>query len=507
MLPNFNVKIQDSGRLGFEPFIQEDSSHRGIKVNKALVKIIKNIFSHIGVGKGTINILDSNKKVWSINKQSAINWVLKNDTTADPKIVKKMKNQELIEKILFLYLKKEASLGNADAQYRLGMMYANGKGVAESTVEAFQLYQKSAQQGNPFAQFQLGVLYDLGKGTVHAHEEAEKLYKQAYPGLRKAADEGSAEAKICLGTMYLNGFGVKKSEEQALDLYLSSGEMKDPYVLRNIGQIYSNGALKSESKTFEYYLLAAKQGDILGQIYVSGMYFEGRGVPKSTRKGIYWLEKAAKQGDPIAQYQIGTIYYETGLLTRQRGIDYLQKSAAQGNCESLVKLGKLYLHFQIQFPRIDYRASIAKGIELLQKAADKDDSEAQYTLGQAYGIGHFVTQSDEMSMAWYCRAAENGHEGALKELQKNKPFFLKRLKDNFIKDLGIDAEHPYSFTDILKIYQREALKRHPDRVGSEEAMSQLNTIRDNLVKELQNILGGDLGWGRELLEKADEQLG
>lgn len=505
MIPNFNIKIQESGRLGFEPFIQEDSSHRGIKVNKALVKIIKNIFSHIGVGKGTINILDSNKKVWSINKQSAINWVLKNDTTADPKIVKKMKNQELIEKILFLYLKKEASLGNADAQYRLGMMYANGKGVAESTVEAFQLYQKSAQQGNPFAQFQLGVLYDLGKGTVHAHEEAEKLYKQAYPGLRKAADEGSAEAKICLGTMYLNGFGVEKSHEQALDLFLSSGEMKDPCVLRNIGHIYSkDGELKSETKSFEYYLIAAKQGDLLGQIYVSGMYEEGRGVPKSNRKAVSWLEKAAKQGDSEALYRLGCFYYEN-LLTRKKGMDYLQKSAAQGNCESLFKLGELYFHLQV--PGINYKASIAKGIEFFQKAADKDYSEAQYALGKAYALGYGVEQSSEKAFAWYLRAAQNDHVEAQAELGKDKALVLKHLKDNFIKDLGIDAERSYSFKDFFKIYQREALKKHPDRVGSEEAMSQLNTIRDNLVKELQNILDVDLGWGRELLEKADEQLG
>lgn len=503
MLPNFNVKIQDSRRLGFEPFIQEDSSHRGIKVNKALVKIIKNIFSHIGVGKGTINILDSNRKVWSINKQSAINWVLKNDTTADPKIVKKMKNQELIEKIVFLYLKKEASLGNADAQYRLGTMYAAGKGVAESTVEVFQLYQKSAQQGNPFAQFQLGVLYDLGKGTVHAHDEAEKLYKQAYPGLRKAADEGSAEAKICLGTMYLNGFGVEKSQEQALDLFLSSGEMKDPCVLRNIGHIYSkDGELKSETKSFEYYLIAAKQGDLLGQIYVSGMYEEGRGVPKSNRKAVYWLEKAAQQGDPIALYRMGCFY--KGLYREKKAMSYLHKSAAQGNCESLFKLGELYLHFQVR--GIKYEASIAKGIEFLQKAAEKDYSEAQYALGQAYAIGLGVDQSSEKAFAWYLRAAQNDHVEAQAELGKDKALVLKRLKDNFIKDLGIDAERSYSFKDFFKIYHAEARKKHPDKVGSEEAMSQLNTIRDNLVKELQNILGVDLGWGRELLEKADEQL-
>jgi len=58
---NFDVRIQDS-RASFAPFIKEEANHRGIKVNKGLEKIIKEIFSKVKVGKGTIRILDVNNK-------------------------------------------------------------------------------------------------------------------------------------------------------------------------------------------------------------------------------------------------------------------------------------------------------------------------------------------------------------------------------------------------------------------------------------------------------------
>ncbi|MCA6073214.1 MAG: sel1 repeat family protein, partial [Endomicrobium sp.] len=44
------------------------------------------------------------------------------------------------------WFQKSADQGNVNAQYNLGVMYANGEGVQQNYKEAVNWYQKSADQ-------------------------------------------------------------------------------------------------------------------------------------------------------------------------------------------------------------------------------------------------------------------------------------------------------------------------------------------------------------------------
>jgi TPR repeat protein len=55
--------------------------------------------------------------------------------------------------------------GYAKAQYNLGVMYANDKGVLKDAKQAVYWYQKAADQGQAKAQYNLGVMYANGKGV------------------------------------------------------------------------------------------------------------------------------------------------------------------------------------------------------------------------------------------------------------------------------------------------------------------------------------------------------
>jgi TPR repeat protein len=66
-----------------------------------------------------------------------------------------------------------AAQGHQWAQRRLGLIYAEGKGVAQDYQEAVKWYRLAAAQGNQFAQINLGVMYTNGTGVrqdfVRAH--------------------------------------------------------------------------------------------------------------------------------------------------------------------------------------------------------------------------------------------------------------------------------------------------------------------------------------------------
>ncbi len=51
-----------------------------------------------------------------------------------------------------------------DAQWRLGMMYENGKGALQDNDEAIRWYREAAEQGHAFAQVSLGNMYAEGRG-------------------------------------------------------------------------------------------------------------------------------------------------------------------------------------------------------------------------------------------------------------------------------------------------------------------------------------------------------
>lgn len=77
--------------------------------------------------------------------------------------------------------------GGAEAQYRLGLMYANGMGVPTDQAEAARLYRLAADQGVEKAQFSLGELYRDGDGV------AQDLV-QAYMWFSVAAAAGDQAA-------------------------------------------------------------------------------------------------------------------------------------------------------------------------------------------------------------------------------------------------------------------------------------------------------------------------
>jgi hypothetical protein len=69
---------------------------------------------------------------------------------------------------------REAAMkGLMPAQYRLGRLYEDGRGVARDLDQAVLWYRKAADQTDPAAQLRLGILMSPGNGTrtdvVEAH--------------------------------------------------------------------------------------------------------------------------------------------------------------------------------------------------------------------------------------------------------------------------------------------------------------------------------------------------
>ncbi len=126
----------------------------------------------------------------------------------------------------FEAMMERAKQGDANEQNNLGIMYYDGRGVAQDYAAAVSWYLKAAKQGYASAQYNLGIMYYLGRGVAQD-------YAAAVSWNRKAAEQGYATAQYNLGFMYENGTGVAQDYVQAHKWYNLAGagakdaEMRD----------------------------------------------------------------------------------------------------------------------------------------------------------------------------------------------------------------------------------------------------------------------------------------
>ena len=72
-----------------------------------------------------------------------------------------------------------ADQGLASAQFYLGFMYGDGRGVPQDDAEAARWYRLAADQGLASAQFYLGLMYDDGTGVPQDDVQAHMWFNLA----------------------------------------------------------------------------------------------------------------------------------------------------------------------------------------------------------------------------------------------------------------------------------------------------------------------------------------
>ncbi len=93
---------------------------------------------------------------------------------------------------------RAAEQGYADAQFNLGLMYANGEGVEQDMSRAVELFKKAAEQGHVDAQNNLGAMYFTGDGVTRDEKKAIEWFE-------KAAAQGNEDAQANLDAIRAAG--------------------------------------------------------------------------------------------------------------------------------------------------------------------------------------------------------------------------------------------------------------------------------------------------------------
>ena len=154
--------------------------------------------------------------------------------------------------------KEAAAQGYAEAQYRIGLLYARGDGVVRSIPDAVVWFTRAAEDGHVEAQFQLGAIYANGS-------RPEPIGPDNW--FKSASQRNGEVAQRNLNTLFPNGIAVEKDLDAAIRWMMAaarSGKMEAQNVL---GEMCRRGLGTKQNYEFArgWYLLAAKQGNAAAQ--------------------------------------------------------------------------------------------------------------------------------------------------------------------------------------------------------------------------------------------------
>lgn len=117
-------------------------------------------------------------------------------------------NPEALEMLI-----KAGNTGHTEAQFQVGMMYAQGLGVPQKSYsQAVEWWEKAAEKGHKIAQYNIGVSWENASHDVQDYTRAAHYYQLS-------ANQEYPSACYALGVLYLNGKGVKKDTEAARLLF------------------------------------------------------------------------------------------------------------------------------------------------------------------------------------------------------------------------------------------------------------------------------------------------
>ena len=164
-------------------------------------------------------------------------------------------------------LEYAAEKGHALAQWKLGRMYAEGDGVAQNDLKAFEYFRSIANS--------------------HADDN---------PDLPQA--RFVANAFVALGHYYLEGIPkteIKRDPQRAREMFAyAASYFRDPDAQYYLARLYLNGtgAPQDPRTAARWFGLSAQKGQCEAQAMLGAMLFEGDHVPRQAARGLMWLALA-----------------------------------------------------------------------------------------------------------------------------------------------------------------------------------------------------------------------
>jgi TPR repeat protein len=162
----------------------------------------------------------------------------------------------------FSALQYAADQGHLVAQWKVGRMYAEGDGVPQDDLRAFDYFSQIANTypdenpSTPQARFVANAFVALGR-----------YYLEGIPNSRIKPDASRAREMLSYAASY---FGDAEAQYQ-------------------LGRLYLEGTPSDPHQAARWFQLAATKGDCRAEAVLGDMLFQGQHMPRQAARGLMWL--------------------------------------------------------------------------------------------------------------------------------------------------------------------------------------------------------------------------
>ncbi|KAJ3332265.1 hypothetical protein HDU91_003137, partial [Kappamyces sp. JEL0680] len=267
----------------------------------------------------------------------------------------------------------------ADDCVRLGLLYYEGKRLAQNYDAAMKWFLAAHKKNSIDALTFIGVCKLRGQGTVQT----------------------AAKAKDPLGMLYFSrclrfGIGTEADVVRA-NKWLERAAVSNHTAQFEVAEA-AYGA-KEYAKAVEFYKMAALQGSIKSMYYLGCLLRDGMGVPSPDPIGSHQcFEAAARRRYPPAMNNLGYMYQhgktKTGADPRL-AVYWYEEGAKFSYAPAIHNLGCMY---QLGF---GVGKDLTKAMELFLQAANLGLAASQHHLGRCYQAGEGVDRDMEKAVYWY----------------------------------------------------------------------------------------------------------
>ncbi|MGL4668631.1 MAG: tetratricopeptide repeat protein [Saezia sp.] len=235
---------------------------------------------------------------------------------------------------------------SAAQYYQLGLNIFQSEIDNDNDIQAFRYFQKAAEQEHAQAQGHLSYMYQMGYGVP-------KDLQKSFHWSLKASQQNIADAQLNAGLCYLHGWGTSSDLPQAIHWLEAAAKENIADAHRHLGDIYS-GYINTPSTQAsfnidtaeQWYLKAAKAGDLHSQLQLAKIYLSEQHSKKNPTLAKQYLEQPAQSNMEEAQYLLGMQYLspETNRPDYQQASTLLYQAAQSGYPDAIYQLGDLYAH-------------------------------------------------------------------------------------------------------------------------------------------------------------------
>lgn len=296
--------------------------------------------------------------------------------------------------------------------------YKNGWGVEKDLKRAMELYDKPARTGIAASMSSLNRIFRFnaaGKEDIAKADEWARRYVERLTQKGGGAARGLADSCVGVGNYYRYGYGVGVDPKEAYDWFAKAAGKKSWVAMLKLASLCRNGEGREKNvadadlwakKAVAELTPLAENGLAEAQRGLADCHANGWGVDKSPEIAAKWYGEAYAGRNWLAAGRLARLYAAGEGVERDldRARELLQKAADRNDGEAEGLLGECYENGAWGFPR-----DVQKAFEWYRRSASAGDACGLYNVGRCYLEGTGVGKDAGKAELWLgLAAAERG---------------------------------------------------------------------------------------------------